>query len=95
MNSIRNFFSSRLQNNGSGGFMGNLSNLSDMMQKFQRFANNPIGEIMGMGNVNVPQNFNGNPRDLVNFLISSGQMSNEQYQQFEQMANQMQGMFNR
>ena len=85
MNSIRNFF---------GQPQGNpFGNMMDMMQKFQAFARDPIGYIMGMKNVNVPQNFHGTPEELARHLINSGQMSQEQFRQFAQTANQMQNMF--
>lgn len=86
MNSIRNFFSQPPQ---LPGFLGNMMG---WMQKFQQFCQNPVGAIMGMRNVNVPQNFNGSPKDLVNHLVSTGQISQDQLRQFEQMASQMQNM---
>ena len=86
MNSIRNFF------NPPPVLPGFLGNAMNWMQQFQQFCQNPIGAIMGMRNVNVPQNFNGSPKDLVNHLVSTGQISQDQLRQFEQMATQMQNM---
>lgn len=88
MNSISNFF-------GGPRLPGFLGNIADWFQKFQLFRQNPIGAIMSMNNVNVPQNFNGTPQDLVNHLINTGQISQDQLQQFKQMADQMQNMMPR
>ena len=47
-----------------------------MMQQFNQFKNN----------------FRGNPQTEVERLISSGQMSQEQFEQFRSMANQIEQM---
>lgn len=85
MNSIRNFFTPQMP-----GPFGNLANFA---QKFQEFSKNPVGAILGMKNINTPQNFNGTPEDMVKYLLQTGQMTQEQYQQFSQTANQMSGIF--
>jgi hypothetical protein len=52
-----------------------------------QFVQNPAGAIMGMG-YNVPQNVqSGGPEAIVNYLRSSGQMSEQQFNQFYQLAN--------
>lgn len=81
MNSIRNFFSSKPSAFG---------NIGETIGRFQQFARNPIGSMMGMPNINIPTNFNGTPKDMVNYLIESGQMSKDQFNQLSQMANQLQ-----
>lgn len=86
MNIMRNLFGTPPQ---MPGFLGNMAN---WMGKFQQFVKNPIGAIMGMPNVNVPQNFNGTPQDLVNHLVNTGQMSKEQFEQLGQTASQLQNM---
>lgn len=87
MNSIRNFFSPPAPQ-----FPGVFGNMMNWMQKFQQFCQNPIGSIMGMPNVKIPSNFNGSPKELVDYLVSTGQISQEQLKQFEGMASQMQSM---
>lgn len=67
-------------------FFGNFANL---MQKFNQFRQNPIGALMGMG-FNVPPHLQNNPQGTVNYLRNSGQMSEEQFNQFSQMAQQFQ-----
>lgn len=59
------------------------------MQKFNQFRQNPIGAIIGMG-FNVPPHLQNNPQATVNYLRNSGQMSEEQFNQFSQMAQQFQ-----
>ena len=50
---------------------------------------------MSMKNVNVPQNFNGSPEQLANYLMSTGQMSHQQFQQFAQTADQLKNILPR
>lgn len=91
MNPIRNIFGG---GGGSGGFQlpPPFNNVINFIQKLTAFAKNPIGALLGMANVNVPQNFNGTPQDLVNHLVNSGQMSKEQLDSFSQTANQIQNI---
>ena len=49
------------------------NNMMSMIQQFNQFR----------------QTFNGDPRAKVQELLNSGQMSQEQYNQLSQMANQM------
>jgi len=92
MNSIRNFFAPTGPSQGPQlpGFLGNALN---WIRQFRQFAANPIGAIMSMKNVNVPQGFQGNPEQLARYLMNSGQMSQDQFQQLAQTANQLQNMF--
>lgn len=88
MNSMLNFF------NQFGGPMGPgfFANVANWFGQFMQFARNPIGAIMSMRGVNVPQNFNGSPEDLAKYLINSNQMPQQQFQQFSQLADQMKNM---
>jgi len=72
-----------------GNFMNMFSNMANMMQKFNQFRQNPVGALMGMG-FNVPQHLQNNPEGIVNYLRNSGQMTDEQFNQFSQMAQQFQ-----
>ena len=73
--------------------MNPMGNFFDMMQKFNQFRQNPIGALMGMG-YNVPQHLQNNPEGTVNYLRNSGQMSEQQFNQFSQMAQQFQSQQN-
>lgn len=75
--------------NPMGNFFNLFGNISNLMQKFNQFRQNPIGAIMGMG-FNVPPHLQNNPQGTVNYLRNSGQMSEEQFNQFSQMAQQFQ-----
>ena len=70
---------------------GPLGTLANLFQMFQRFSSNPIGALMGM-NVNVPPHLRNNPEATVNYLRNSGQMTEEQFNQFSQLANQFQSI---
>lgn len=62
---------------------------------------NPLFNMMG-GNMppivqefmKFKQNFTGNPQQQVQQLLNSGKISQEQYNQAVQMANQLQSMLN-
>lgn len=60
------------------------------MQMFPQFIQNPIGAMMSSG-LNIPQNIQNNPGAILNFLMNSGQMNQEQYNQAQQLANMAQG----
>lgn len=106
MNQMRNFFNgaASMMNamgamgnaagmsnaNGLGGLFGNMSNLMNM---FNQFKNNLIGALMSMG-YNIPQNIQGNPEAIVNYLKNSGQMSEQQFNQLSNFAHQFQNGMN-
>lgn len=89
MNLMRSLFGGALNLPGPFGQMQNL------LKQFRIFSQDPIGNVLRMKNVNVPQNFNGTAKDLVNQLVNSGQMSKEQFEQFGQQANEIQNMLPR
>lgn len=75
-----------------GNMMNIFGNISMLVQRFNQFRQNPIGAIMGMG-YNVPPHLQNNPQATVNYLRNSGQMSDQQFDQFSQMAQQFQTNF--
>ena len=78
---------------GSGG-LSNFQNGMNMLQKFQQFAANPVAGLMSMNpRLQIPQNLMNNPEAVVRHLINTGQMTQEQYNQLSQTANQLQNMF--
>jgi hypothetical protein len=52
-------------------------NIMDIARRFQKFK----------------KDFNGNPQEIVMNMVNSGQISQEQLNQFQQMANQLKGIF--
>lgn len=71
---------------------------------FNRFGNNngnnapasgPFGNVLNMANAfrQFKQNFQGDPREQVQNLLNSGQMSQEQFNQLSNMAAQFKDVF--
>ena len=62
---------------------------------FNQFGNQPpnngLMQIMAQAQ-NLQKTFNGNPREEVERLLNSGQMSQDQFNRFAQMANQIRAM---
>lgn len=58
---------------------GMLGNISNLLAQFQQFR----------------QNFQGNPEDKVRELLDSGQMSQDQFQQLSNMAEEFQKLLGR
>ena len=61
-------------------------NPMQMMNMFNQFRGNPMQTLSQFG---VPQNMN-NPSQVIQYLMNSGKMSQQQYNQLQQMAGQMQ-----
>lgn len=68
----------QLQGSPSGG----------IMQQFNLFRQNPFQFLM-QRRLNIPQQYMNDPKGAVEYLMQNGQMSQQQFQQFSQMANQM------
>lgn len=86
---MRNFFGGGNAGMNNTGPFGNMMNL---MQMFNDFKNNPFGALMSMG-CNVPQRFQNDPEAMVNYLRSTGQMNDQQFNQFSNFARQFQNGF--
>lgn len=82
MSPMRNYFGGN--NNGMNMF-GKLGNFMSIIPQFMQFAKDPVGSFMRAG-FNMPQNVQNNPDAMVNYLRNSGQMTDEMYNQFSQMA---------
>lgn len=89
MSLMSNFFGMNNQPN----ILSHLMNIAGWFQKLQQFATNPLAGLMSMNpNVNIPSNIGNNPQAMVQHLISSGQMTQDQFNQFSQSATQLQNM---
>lgn len=55
---------------------------------YNAMANNPYAEIIKQAR-EMQKNFQGNPRDVVQQLLNSGQMSQNQFNQLSQIAQQI------
>lgn len=92
MNQMRNFFGGGNSGGFSGLGMGNsgpFGNMMNLMQMLNQFRSNPLGALMSMG-CNIPQRFQNDPEAMVNYLRSSGQMNDQQFNQFSNLARQFQ-----
>jgi len=74
--------------------MPNPGNMMQMLRMLPKFMQNPIGAMMECG-MNVPENLQGNPQAMTNFLLNSGQMTQEQYDTVAPLANMAQSFFGR
>ena len=74
--------------------MPNPSNMMQMLRMLPKFMQNPIGAMMECG-MNVPENLQGNSQAMTNFLLNSGQMTQEQYNTVAPLANMAQSFFGR
>lgn len=59
-----------------------------MMGQFNTFMKNPLGFLM-QRRINVPPQYANDPQGAVQYLLSSGQMSQEMYQTLRTRAEQM------
>lgn len=69
---------------GNSVFMNNAQN--DMLAEFANFQKNPQQYLLSKG-LNVPQNMLNSPQQAVEYILSSGQGTNEQLNQFKTMLN--------
>lgn len=61
-------------------------NSMQMMNMFNQFRGNPMQTLSQFG---VPQNMS-NPSEIIQHLMNSGKMSQQQFNQLQQMAGQLQ-----
>ena len=59
-----------------------------MMSQFGNFMWNPLGFLM-QRRINVPSQYANDPAGAVQYLLSSGQMSQDTYQRLRSQAEQM------
>lgn len=59
-----------------------------MMSQFSNFMRNPLQFLM-QRQINVPPQYANDPQGAVQYLLSSGQMSQETYQRLRSQAEQM------
>lgn len=56
-------------------------------QGFMQFANNPMQYMINRG---IPQNIASNPQNVIQYLMNNGQLSQQQYNNIVNQANQLQ-----
>lgn len=60
-----------------------------MLNNLMQFVKNPMQYLM-KSKLNIPQNFQGNADDMIQYLLNSGQITQEQYNQANQRARKLQ-----
>ena len=61
---------------------------NNFVAMLNQIGNNPVQFLM-QRRLNVPQNISNDPNAIVQHLLNTGQISQEQYNQAAQMAKQM------
>ena len=64
-----------------------------MMGQFQTFMQNPVA-FLAQRRLNIPQQLQNDPQGAIQYLMNSGQMTQDQYNQLRQMAQQYAPYFN-
>ena len=59
-----------------------------MMQQFAEFQKNPF-QFLVQKNVQIPQEYQQDPKGAVQYLLNNGKMSQNQFNQLNSIANQM------
>lgn len=59
-----------------------------MLQQFKTFQDNPL-QFLLQHKVNIPQEYQNDPRAAVQYLLNNGQMSQAQFNRISQIAQQM------
>lgn len=60
----------------------------NMMERFNQFMQNPMQTLM-QKKLNIPQQYQNNPKEMVQHLLNSGQMTQEQLNKLVQQAQSM------
>ena len=61
---------------------------NNMMQQFQSFQQNPM-QFLLRNKVNIPDEFQNDPKGAIQYLMNQGKMSQGQFNQLSQMAQRM------
>ena len=63
--------------------------MQNMVGRFRGFMKNPM-QFMIQNRLNLPQNFNGNANDAIQYLMNNGQITQEQFNWAQGMAKKIQ-----
>ena len=70
--------------------MGGMGGMGNMMQMLGQLKSNPMG-LMKQAGFNVPANINS-PQEIIQHLMNSGQVNQQQLNQAQQMAQMLGNM---
>ena len=62
-----------------------MNNIQNMLSGFQQFMNNPSA----LSRMGIPQGMVNNPNEAIQYLMNSGRISQAQFNQARQMAEQI------
>lgn len=65
----------------------------NVTQLYQQFQNNPINFLM-QNRFSIPNGIDNSPQAIIQHLLDSGQITQQQVNQARQMLPQLNGMFN-
>ena len=68
--------------------MDPFGSMQGMFNQLRSFMGNPKG-FMQQNNMNVPQNIN-NPKEIIQDMLNSGKLTQQQYNYVNQLSNQIQ-----
>lgn len=66
-------------------------NIQGFNQQFRSFMQNPM-DYFSSHRLNIPQNLQNDPQGAIQYLLNTGQMSQEQLSQLQRVAQQIQNM---
>lgn len=66
-------------------------NIQGFNQQFRSFMQNPMG-YFSSHRLNIPQNLQNDPQGAIQYLLNTGQMSQEQLSQLQRVAQRIQSM---
>ena len=64
-------------------------NTQALLGQFQQFMSNPIASMMSRKMV-IPQQYMNDPNDAIQYLMNTGRLSQEQYNEFNKKAKEIQ-----
>ena len=67
---------------------GGNSPVDNLMSQMNQLRSNPIQFLMNR-KLKLPQNFQGGPQEIVQHLLNSGQMTQEQFNRLQGIVNNM------
>lgn len=75
----------------SNDLYNSLNGNNSFISRLRLLKSNPAQFLAQMG-LNLPQNFQGGPRDIVQYFLNTGKVSQSQVNQTQNKFNQMQHM---
>lgn len=63
--------------------------MNGMLAQFQQFSSNPM-QYIAQRRLNIPQNYASNPQSAIQYLMNTGQLTQEQYNWANNMSKQIQ-----